>query len=477
MAARASLPTVAIVGRPNVGKSTLFNRLVGRRMALVHDQPGVTRDRKEADATLFGFDFRLVDTAGLDETNEEGIEARMLAQTMRAVGQADLVLFLMDARAGLTPLDTHFAELVRKTGVRVIAIANKCEGGAGLPGLHDAYGLGFGDPIPLSAEHGQGFSDLHEAMVAVLGASGAAEEEPDDDESLDGESPDGESPDGEGAPDRPLSLAIVGRPNAGKSTLFNKLLAEERVITGPEPGLTRDSIAIDWSWGGREIKLIDTAGLRRRAKIDDAVEKLSAGDTFQAIQYADVVVLMVDARTVQDFGAGIEKQDLTIARQVEDEGRGLIIVANKWDVVTDPAKTRRAMTDSLDTSLSQLRGVPLVCTSALRGEGLDRLMTEVLRVDAAWNSRIGTGKLNQWLERMQAEHQPPLAGGRRIKIRYMTQAKARPPTFAMFINKPADLPDSYLRYLTNGLRRDFGFDGVPIRLYLRKGRNPYVNKR
>jgi GTP-binding protein len=469
--ARTSKPTVAIVGRPNVGKSTLFNRLVGRRMALVHDRPGVTRDRKEADAALFGLDFRLIDTAGLDETAEDAIEARMRDQTMVAVGQADLVLFLIDARAGVTPLDTHFAELVRRTGIPVVAVANKCEGGAGMSGLHEAYRLGFGEPVPLSAEHNEGFGDLHEAMVAALGI---AEEE----EGVEAdEVPDEAEEEEAGAPLRPLALAIVGRPNAGKSTLFNRLLAEERVITGPEPGLTRDSIAIDWSWQGRDIRLVDTAGLRRRARIEDAVEKLSAGDTFQAIQYADVVILMIDARTVQDFGAGLEKQDLTIARQVEAEGRGLVIVANKWDVVTDPAKTRRAITDSLDKSLAQLRGVPLVCISALHGEGVDRLMAEVLRIDAAWNSRIGTGKLNQWLEHMQAEHQPPLAGGRRIKIRYMTQAKARPPTFALFVNKPADLPDAYLRYLSNGLRRDFGFEGVPIRLHLRKGRNPYAKGR
>jgi GTP-binding protein len=459
VADRRHLPTVAIIGRPNVGKSTLFNRLVGRRAALVHDRPGMTRDRKVAEATLLGLTFRLVDTAGLDEAAGGAVEARMVEQTMRAVGEADLVLFLIDARAGLTPLDAHFAEQVRRTGIRTIAVANKCEGDAGTAGLLEAFGLGFGEPVAISAEHGEGLGDLYRALADALGGA------------EDG----GEGAAAEGAAaERPLALAVVGRPNVGKSTLFNRLLAEERVVTGPEPGLTRDAIAIEWSWHGHPIRLVDTAGLRRRARVEDAVEKLSVGDTYQAIQYADLVLLLIDAQTVQDFGAGLEKQDLTIARQVEAEGRGLVIVANKWDLVANPAKTRRAITDSLDRSLSQLRGVPLVCVSALRGEGLDRLMAEVLRIEAAWNNRIGTGRLNQWLARMQAEHEPPLAGGRQVKIRYMTQAKARPPTFALFVNKPADLPDAYLRYLTNGLRREFGFEGVPIRLHLRKGRNPYA---
>ncbi|MXY41050.1 MAG: ribosome biogenesis GTPase Der [Rhodospirillaceae bacterium] len=452
---------VAIVGRPNVGKSTLFNRLVGRRTALVHDTPGVTRDRKEAQARLHGLAFSVVDTAGLEEAAAGAIENRMAAQALRALEGAAVALFLIDARAGVTPDDRHFANLLRRAGTPVLLLANKCEGRDAEPGRLDAFGLGLGEPLAISAEHGLGMGDLRLALGPYL--EGPAET--------------GKDAAAEMA-DRPMSLAIVGRPNAGKSTLFNRLIGEERVLTGPEPGITRDAISFDWRWpdtaDGRPIRLIDTAGVRRRAKVDGSLEKLSVMDTWRAIRFADIVVLMIDAQTVQAYGYGLEKQDLTIARQVEEEGRGLAIAANKWDLVSDPQKVRRQIGESLGKSLSQLRGVPLACISALDGQGIDRLMGAVLKIDAAWNSRVGTGALNRWIETMQEAHQPPLVNGRRIRIRYATQVKARPPTFALFANKPADLPDSYLRYLANGLRDSFGLDGVPLRLYLRKGKNPYA---
>ena len=456
-----AMAKVAIVGRPNVGKSTLFNRLVGRRTALVHDTPGVTRDRKEGQARLHDLRFSVVDTAGLEEAATGAIESRMAAQALRALEEAAVALFLIDARTGITPADRHFANLLRRAGTPVLLLANKCEGREAEAGRLDAFGLGLGEPVAVSAEHGLGMDDLRRVLAPYLETSDDGEDVVDLD-----------------AAERPMSLAIVGRPNAGKSTLFNRLIGEERVLTGPEPGITRDAIAFDWQWpetaDGRAIRLIDTAGVRRRAKVDKSLEKLSVMDTWRAIRFADIVVLMIDARTVQAFGHGIEKQDLTIARQVEEEGRGLAIAANKWDLVSEPQKVRRQIRDSLEKSLSQLRGVPLACISAQDGKGIERLMGDVLKIDAAWNSRVGTGALNRWIEAMLEAHQPPLVNGRRIKIRYATQVKARPPTFALFANKPTDLPDSYLRYLANGLRDTFGLDGVPLRLHLRKGKNPYA---
>ncbi len=454
----ANRRVVAIVGRPNVGKSTLYNRLVGRRTALVHDTPGVTRDRKEGLARLRDLKFRVVDTAGLEEAPADAVEMRMSEQALKALDKTDVVLFLVDARGGITPADEHFANLLRRSGIPILLLANKCEGKASEAGCLEAFGLGLGEPVAISAEHGQGMAELYEALAPIV-------KEPDHGE------------DDHGA-DRPLSLAIVGRPNAGKSTLFNQLVGEDRVLTGPEPGLTRDSIAVDWSWpsrdGTRAIRLVDTAGMRRRTKVDTALEKLSVMDTWRAIRFADVVVLMIDARTVQAYGQGIEKQDLTIARQVERQGRGLVIAANKWDLVTKPQSVLQQLRASLQSSLSQLRGVPLACICAHEGEGIRRLMDDVLRIHATWNSRVGTAALNRWLEVMQKTHQPPLVNGRRVRIRYATQVKARPPTFALFVNKPADLPDSYVRYLTNGLRQTFRLDGVPLRLHLHKGKNPYV---
>ena len=461
MSARAEREyTVAIVGRPNVGKSTLFNRLVGRRMALVHDTAGTTRDRKEGQARLFDLAFRVIDTAGLEEAGPKAIETRMVSQTLKAVGDADLILFMIDARAGLTPLDRHFADRLRKFGKPLLLLANKCEGRAGSAGLAEAFALGMGEPIGLSAEHGEGMSDLYHALTAFVPAAPRNE----------GVAPaEGEAP----PPARPLTLAIVGQPNAGKSTLMNRLLGEDRVIVGPEPGLTRDSIAIDWRWKGRPIKLVDTAGLRRKAKAVDALEKLSAIDAMRAIQFADIVVLLIDAVTVQDFGHGIEKQDLQIAAHVEAEGRGLVIAVNKWDLVADPSKQRRLVRESLERSLAQIQDVPLVTMSALEGTNLDRLMQDVLAVDEKWNKRVPTSRLNRWLEGALEANPPPMVKGRRIKIRYMTQARTRPPTFALFASQAERLPDTYVRYLANGLRKAFGFAGVPLRLHVRGGENPF----
>ena len=449
--------TVAIVGRPNVGKSTLLNRLVGRREALVDDTPGLTRDRRTGRARLGDLDFTVIDTAGLEEAGAGSLEARMLAQTERAVAVADLVLFLIDARAGITPLDAHFAQRLRRSNARVVLVANKCEGGAGVAGFAEAYGLGFGEPVPISAEHGEGLADLYEAIRAAVapGAAGLAEAV---------------------AAEAPLSLAIVGRPNVGKSTLANRLLGEERLLTGPEPGVTRDAIAVDWSYGGRAIKLVDTAGLRRRARVADRIEKLSVADSLRAVQYAQVVILVIDATEIGDFGSEIGKQDLTIARKVVEEGRALVIAANKWDEVADPGKLRRRLSESLETTLTQVRGVPLVPISARDGTGLDALMRAVFDIERLWNARVATPDLNRWLAEITERHPPPLASGRRIRLRYMTQVNIRPPTFAVWISKPADLPKSYLRYLVNGLRDAFGLEGVPIRLMLRKGRNPYESK-
>jgi GTP-binding protein len=450
--------SAAIVGRPNVGKSTLFNRLVGRRMALVHDRAGTTRDRKEGQARLFDLAFRVIDTAGLEEASPKAIETRMVSQTLKAVGDADLILFMIDARAGLTPLDRHFADRLRTFGKPLLLLANKCEGRAGSGGLAEAFALGMGEPVALSAEHGEGMAELYHALTAFVPAAPRNE--------------DGDVAEAE-PPPRPLTLAIVGQPNAGKSTLMNRLIGEDRVIVGPEPGLTRDSIAIDWRWKGRPIKLVDTAGLRRKAKAVDALEKLSAIDAFRAIQFADIVVLLIDALTVQDFGAGIEKQDLQIAAHVEAEGRGLVIAVNKWDLVEDPSKQRRLVRDSLERSLAQIHDVPLVTMSALEGTNLDRLMQEVLAVDEKWNKRVGTSRLNRWLEGALEANPPPMVKGRRIKIRYMTQARTRPPTFALFASQSERLPETYVRYLANGLRKAFGFAGVPLRLHVRGGENPF----
>ncbi|MTI10022.1 ribosome biogenesis GTPase Der [Curvivirga aplysinae] len=470
--------TVAIVGRPNVGKSTLFNRLVGKKLAIVDDQPGVTRDRREGDARLIDLRFRVIDTAGLEEAFDDSLEGRMRRQTEQALGEADVALLLVDARAGLVPLDEHFAGFLRKHSTPVILVANKCEGKAGQPGLMESYGLGLGEPVPFSAEHGEGVSDLYEALLPYAEAHGE-EYTPVEAELIEAASSitltDDEGKDIEEElvlddPEKPIQLAIVGRPNVGKSTLVNRLLGEDRLLTGPEAGITRDSIALDWEWQGRPIKLIDTAGLRRRGRITDKVEKLSAADTRRAIRFAQVVALVLDADDM------LEKQDLTIARQVIEEGRALIIVANKWDAVKDKQEALDKLMDRVQFSMPQVRGIPIVTVSAKEGRNLPKMLKAVFDIYETWNRRVPTSRLNEWLFDMTERHPPPLSKGRRIKLRYMTQAKTRPPTFAAFVSIPEDLPDSYTRYLINGLREDFDLPGVPLRFYTRKGKNPYAPK-
>lgn len=443
--------TVAIIGRPNVGKSTLFNRLVGKRLALVDDTPGVTRDWREGEGRIGSLRFRVIDTAGLEDAPKGSIEARMMEQTRRALKTADIAFFLVDGRAGLTPVDEYFADELRRLDANTILIVNKCEGRGAQAGLLDAYRLGFGEPIPISAEHGEGLSDLHDVIFA---AAEFSESETDETE----------------PEDHPLRLAILGRPNVGKSTLVNAMIGEERMITGPEPGLTRDSVSTDCEVLGRKLRIFDTAGLRRKARVRDKVEKLSALDTLRAAQYAEVVVLMIDG------SSPMEKQELTIARTVIEEGRALVIAVNKWDAVSDRKEATGIIRDRLETSLPQVRGIPIVTMSAIRGQGIDDLMGAIDEVYERWNKRISTSELNRWLADMRDRHPPPISANRRIRMRYMTQVKARPPTFAIFVSRPEDLPTSYSRYLVNGLREEFGFWGIPLRINYRKGKNPYVDK-
>ena len=461
--------TVAIVGRPNVGKSTLFNRLVGRRLAIVHDLPGVTRDRRSGDASLLGMEFTVIDTAGFEDAGGESVEARMRQQTDTAVAEADVALLLIDARVGVTPLDRHFADHLRRQKTPVILVANKCEGKAGEPGLYEAYGLGLGEPVPLSAEHNEGMAELFDALRPYAEAAGALDDDDDEEEEPFPDEVPVEEEAEEPRPERPLQLVIVGRPNVGKSTLVNRLLGEERMLTGPEAGLTRDAVSSEWEHRSRRIRLVDTAGMRKQGNVENPIEKLSVANTLEAIRMAEVVVLVLDSAAIMD------KQDLTIARMVVEEGRALVVAVNKWDVVEDPQGALKRLSDRLETSLPQVRGVPTVTLSALTGRGLNKLMDEVQDVHDTWNRRIPTAQLNRWLEEVVSHHPPPaLQGGRRIKIRYMTQAKARPPTFIIFASKPDELPESYTRYLVNGLREAFKLPGVPLRLYVRGGRNPYA---
>ncbi|HAD25464.1 MAG TPA: ribosome biogenesis GTPase Der [Alphaproteobacteria bacterium] len=458
--------TLAIVGRPNVGKSTLFNRLVGKRLALVDDTPGVTRDRREADARLADLSFRVIDTAGLEEPGDGDLQRRMREQTDRAIAQADICLLLIDARAGVTPLDTHFARLLRKGKTPILLAANKCEGGAGQQGLIDAYSLGIGEPIPLSAEHGQGLGELYDALADFQETHTATQIEGQQDEFTSAD----DMVDAEDAPDPTLKIAIVGRPNAGKSTLINQLIGEERLLAGPEAGLTRDSIAVEWEWSGKPVRLFDTAGMRKRARVSGKLEKLAVADAKRAMGFAEVAILLIDATMP------FEKQDLHIADMIAREGRAMVIAVNKWDLIDYPQDWLKALRKRLDEALPQIRGVPLITLSALTGKGVDKLLPAVAKMHAIWNKRIGTAKLNEWLSGMTERHPPPLSQGRRIKLRYMTQVATRPPTFAVFSPKGQELPGAYARYLINGLRDDFDLPGVPIRLRMRRRSNPYVDE-
>jgi GTP-binding protein len=453
-------PSIAIVGRPNVGKSTLFNRLTGRRTALVSDTPGMTRDRREGAFFIGGHELRLIDTAGLEEAAPGSIASRMRAQSEAAIAKASLVLFMIDARDGVTPADAAFARIVRASGRPSILVANKCEGRIGADGFYEAFQLGLGDPLAISAEHSEGIGELGDAILAALGLKWRGKEAKD--------AATGNAGGGEGEGKTPLRIAIVGRPNSGKSTLVNALLGEERMITGPEPGLTRDAVAADFSWKGTAVRLFDTAGLRRKSRIVDVAEKLAASDAVRAVRFAEVVVLLIDAERT------IEHQDLTIGDLVEREGRAMVVAINKWDAVTDKQRRLRALREAIDARLAQLPGVPLVTISARAGRGLDKLMEAVFASYERWNRRVPTGELNRWLRVALEQHAPPAAKGSRIKIRYMTQASARPPTFIAFCSRPEALPGTYLRYLGNDLRQTFDLAGVPIRLKLRKTDNPFA---
>ncbi|MGJ8537619.1 MAG: ribosome biogenesis GTPase Der [Parasphingopyxis sp.] len=446
------LPVIAIIGRPNVGKSTLFNRLVGKRLALVDDRPGVTRDRREADAHLFGLDFRVIDTAGYEDEDPKSLPGRMRQQTERAIADADAALFMFDARAGVTPLDEEIARWLRGTETPIILVGNKAEGRAAEPGLYESYSLGLGDPVPISAEHGEGMADLFQLLQPHV----ESDEFADVDDEVDDEG-------------GPLKLAIVGRPNAGKSTLINRMLDDDRLITGPEAGITRDSIAVPWSWQGRPVELIDTAGMRKRAKVQDKLEKLSVADGLRAVDFAEVVVLLLDATL------GLEVQDLKIADRVLEEGRALVIAINKWDIAADKKALFEGINTALDEGLAQVRGVPLIAISAVSGKGIDDLMEAAFMVRDAWSKRVTTGELNRWFRDAVERNPPPAPKGKRIKLRYMTQARNRPPSFVLFGSRVDKLPMSYQRYLLNGIRNDLGFGGIPVRLTMRSPKNPYGN--
>jgi len=461
------LPNIAIIGRPNVGKSTLFNRLVGKKLALVDDRPGVTRDRREGKANLLGLEFNVIDTAGYEDEDPKSLPGRMRKQTEMAVASAELALLVIDGRAGLMPLDEEIARWLRSAKTPVVLLVNKAEGNAAQSGILESYALGFGEPIPFSAEHGEGVADLFQVLRPyVEGFKAAATDEPADERA-------------------PLKLAIVGRPNAGKSTLINKMLDEDRLITGPEAGITRDSITVDWMWHDdalseedildgidpdRTVSLIDTAGMRKRAKVNDKLEKLSVADAKHAVDFAEVVVLLLDATK------GLEAQDLRIADRVIQEGRCLVIAINKWDVAEGPSGLFNGIRAALDDGLAQVRDVPLIAVSAFTGNGINQLMKAAFKTRRIWSQRVPTGKLNRWFEDALEDNPPPAPGGKRIKLRYITQAKTRPPSFVIFGTRVDDLPESYRRYLTNGIRRELGFGGIPIRLIIKAPKNPYHDK-
>ena len=474
MAARP-LPQVVIIGRPNVGKSTLFNRLVGRKLALVDDQPGVTRDRRFGEVSLSGLKFTLVDTAGSEDEEPESLPGRMRAQTEVSLQGADVALFVIDARADLTPLDKEIARWLRAQDVPVVLLANKAEGRSGDAGIMESYALGFGEPVALSAEHGLGLADLHSIVSKAVDAKSPPKSDdeflPDVDVDLpedDGTTEDG--PPLRWNPKRYLNVAIIGRPNAGKSTLINTMVGEDRLLTGPEAGITRDSIMVPWAWEGRVINLVDTAGIRKKAKVEGKLEHLAVGDSLRSIQYAEVVVLLLDA-TIP-----FEKQDLALADLVYREGRAMVIAINKWDLIEDKNATLAVLREECERLLPQLRGVPLATISGIQGRNIDRLMQAIFAIETRWNTHLSTAKLNRWLGAVVEKHPPPAVSGRRLKLRYMTQAKMRPPSFIIFASRADAIPTSYLRYLTNSMRETFDMPGTPIRLWVRSGKNPYAKE-
>jgi len=443
---------LAIVGRPNVGKSTLFNRLAGRRLAIVDDRPGVTRDRRFGAGRLGDIELELIDTAGFEDVTDASLEARMRRQTELAIAEAEVVLFVIDAREGVVPLDRFFAAQLHRADKPVILVANKAEGNAGQSGVLEGHALGFGEPVPISAEHGEGLADLYAAVLAASDAPEAMEEESD----LEG--------------DKPIRMAIVGRPNAGKSTLVNRLIGEDRLLTGPEAGITRDAVSVDWTWGDKRVRLVDTAGLRRKARVDGALERLSVQDAIRALTFAEVAVLVMDAT------CAFETQDLQIADLIEREGRALVFVIAKWDLVEDPGPRLAEFIERAEKMLPQVRGAPLVALSAETGRGLERLMPAVIKAHHDWSSKVSTRDLNDWLKLAVERHPPPSVEGRRVKPKYMAQIKARPPTFVLFASRADKLPDSYRRYLVNSLRHSFDLPGTPIRLTVKAGKNPYAEE-
>jgi GTP-binding protein len=460
-----ALPQVVIIGRPNVGKSTLFNRLVGKRLALVDDQPGVTRDRRFGEAGLLGLEFQAVDTAGWEDEEPDSLPGRMRAQTEVSLKDADAALFVIDARAGLTPLDEEIGRWLREQEVPVVLVANKAEGRAGEAGILESYSLALGEPVAISAEHGEGIADLYQALAPLI-----ADKQPDARRQA------GDEEDDDGDPSRPLQLAIVGRPNAGKSTLINRLLGEDRLLTGPEAGITRDSIAVEWAWTDpgsgetRPIKLIDAAGMRKKARVDDKLAKLAVADARRAVDFAEVVVLLLDATR------GLEVQDLKIANLVLEEGRALMVAINKWDVAEDPSALFNGIRAALEEGLAQLKGVPLLAVSAMTGKGLDQMLHAAFELREQWSRRVPTALLNRWFDKALEVNPPPAPGGRRIKLRYITQIKTRPPSFVLFGTRLDDLPASDERYLVNSIRKDLGFGAVPVRLTLRSPKNPFAKE-
>lgn len=444
--------TIAIIGRPNVGKSTLFNRLVGRRLALVHDQPGMTRDRREGEGSLFDLSFQIMDTAGLADPDTSELTKSMMDQTLSTIAASDLILFVVDGREGCTPYDQELAQLLRRQKKPILVLANKCEGRHGHLGLSDALSLGLGGVIPVSAEHGEGLTELYEALKAYVPAEEELSEETE-------------------STQKSLQLAIVGRPNVGKSTLINQLIGEDRLLTGDMPGVTRDSITLDWEHQGRRIQLTDTAGMRKKGRVTVSAERLAVMDTHRTIQFAEVVIVLIDATTP------LEKQDLTIASDVAEEGRAMVLALNKWDLVKDKDKQMKEVQRILENQLTQVRGIPCIPISAIHGKNLNKLLDAVFQVYEAWNKRLPTAKLNQWLQHVVGQHPTPAVSGRRIRLKYMTQIKTRPPTFALFASQAGELPDAYIRYLINQMRKDFDLPGVPLRIYMRQGKNPFADKR